>query len=260
VKILADWKATELKKPKLNKPILIEGMPGIGNVGKIAADMLVEQLKAEKIISFFSYCLPNSVFVKENNMVELPKIELFHKRIGKQDFLFLVGDVQPVNEEDSYKFAQCVVDTLVKKGCKEIIALGGIGLQELPAKPKLYCTGNEKTLIDELVKQGANNKLYGFVGPIMGITGLLLGLTKDKKIRSAAVLIETAAHPMHIGLREAKELMSFLDKKYKLGVDIKKLEKDIGKLEQGIKPMMKQQELLEKEKLKESHSDTSYIG
>ena len=48
---MSDWKTTVVKKVKLNKPILIVGMPGIGNVGKIAADLMVDQLKAEKIIS-----------------------------------------------------------------------------------------------------------------------------------------------------------------------------------------------------------------
>ena len=60
------WEVTkEIKTiPKLNKPILIEGLPGIGNVGKIAVDFLIEELKAKKIYSFFSYKFPHSVFCK----------------------------------------------------------------------------------------------------------------------------------------------------------------------------------------------------
>jgi proteasome assembly chaperone (PAC2) family protein len=176
--MMAEWKTTLLKKDlKLKKPVLIEGMPGIGNVGKIAADTMVDQLKAEKIASFFSFCLPNSVFVKDNNMVELPKIEMYHKKKGSSDFLFLVGDVQPMHEENSYKFAEAVIKLCSELGCEEIVALGGIGLAELPKEPKLYCTGNDKKLIQEFEKLGVSNKLYGFVGPIMGITGLLLGLS-----------------------------------------------------------------------------------
>ena len=49
------WEVTfETKKvPKLNNPVLIEGLPGIGNVGKIAIDFIVEELKAQKLCSFF---------------------------------------------------------------------------------------------------------------------------------------------------------------------------------------------------------------
>ena len=43
------WKITPLIEDiKLNNPVLIEGLPGIGNVGKIAADFIVEELKGEK--------------------------------------------------------------------------------------------------------------------------------------------------------------------------------------------------------------------
>ena len=259
---MPEWKTTVVKKVKMSKPVLIVGMPGIGNVGKITVDLMVDQLKADKIMSFFSYCLPNSVFVQEDNMVELPRIEFKHKKKGKNDFIFLVGDVQPMREEDSYAFANAVLQAAAKYKCKEIITLGGIGLQEPPVKSKVYCTGNDKKLIDEFVKLGVSNKLHGLVGPIMGISGLLLGLSKEKKIRAVSLLAETYANPMHLGLRESKELMTILEKKYKLGVDLNKIESDIKKLEKDLKPLTKQQELLEQEKLMElgSHQDTSYIG
>jgi uncharacterized protein (TIGR00162 family) len=258
---MAEWKIKTIKKVKLNKPVMIEGMPGIGNVGKIAADLIVEQLKAEKIMSFFSYCLPNSVFVKEDNMVELPKIELFYKRKGKADFLFLVGDVQPLKEEESYLFAEAVLNQASKFKCKEIITLGGIGLQEPPKKARVFCTGNDKALINEFVKHGANDKLHGLVGPIMGISGLLLGLGKEHGIKAVTLLAETYGHPMHIGLREAKETMRILEAKYKLGLDMAEVEKDIKKFESEIKPRVKQAEMLEQKKLSDSaREDASYIG
>lgn len=258
---MSDWKIKTIKKVKLHKPILIEGMPGIGNVGKLAADLIVEQVKASKIISFFSRCLPNSVFVTEDNLVELPKIEIYYKKIGKKDFLFLVGDVQPMKEEDSYSFAQAVIEIADKHECTEIVTLGGIGLHEQPKKPRVYCTGNDKKFINEFVKLGASSKLYGVVGPIMGVSGLLLGLSKEKGIRAASLLAETYSHPMHIGLRGAKEIIRMLEKKYKLGIDMGKLEKDIKGFESDLKPRTKQQELLEQEKLgKLTHKETSYIG
>jgi proteasome assembly chaperone (PAC2) family protein len=59
---------------------------------------------------FFSYDLPNSVFVNENNLVELPKIEMYHKKINGKDFLFLAGDVQPSSERASYVFSELILE------------------------------------------------------------------------------------------------------------------------------------------------------
>ena len=40
--------------PELNRPILIEGLPGIGNVGKIACDFLCEKIDAKKFATIYS--------------------------------------------------------------------------------------------------------------------------------------------------------------------------------------------------------------
>ena len=107
------WKIKEIKKVKITKPVLLVGLPGIGNVGKIAVDILIDEVKAVKILDFFSHTLPNSVFVNEDNLIDLPKIEIYHKKIKKQDFLFLAGDVQPTVEEASYAFAEKVLFLLL---------------------------------------------------------------------------------------------------------------------------------------------------
>ncbi|MEE9525547.1 MAG: PAC2 family protein, partial [Candidatus Woesearchaeota archaeon] len=79
------------KKPKLNKPILIEGLPGIGNVGKVAVDFLIDELKAVKLYELFSYTFPHSVFVNEQNLVELPKIEIYYVKMKKGNDLLLLA-------------------------------------------------------------------------------------------------------------------------------------------------------------------------
>ncbi|MBN1792319.1 PAC2 family protein [Candidatus Woesearchaeota archaeon] len=256
---MSEWKVTVHKKVKLKNAVLIEGMPGIGNVGKIACDVIAEQVKAQRIASFFSHCLPNSVFVQEDHTVKLPTIELLYKKVKKRDFLFLVGDIQPAREEDSYSFTEAVLSLAKKLGCKEVAALGGIGLGEMPVESRIYCTGNDKKLVDGFAKYGADPQLYGIVGPIMGVTGLVLGLGDAYGIKAVALLAETYASPMHVGLHEAKGLMRILEKKYSFGVKIAEFEKDLKKLEKELKPRARQQEMLDQEA--ETHyQDTSYIG
>jgi len=138
------WEITQEEKslPTLHHPVLIEGLPGIGNVGKIAADFLVEELKAKKLYSFFSYQFPHSVFVNEKNLVDLPKITFYYKIIKGREFIFLTGDVQPVDEYGCYQFCHEVLELFSKFKGKTMVTLGGIGLSKIPEKPKLYVTGS----------------------------------------------------------------------------------------------------------------------
>ena len=260
------WKITQFgKTPKLHKPILIEGLPGIGNVGKVAVDFLIDELKAKKLIEITSYTFPHSVFVNEDNLVELPIVEIFHKKLKNRDVLLLGGDVQPVDEISSYEFSDKILDLAEKNNVKEIITLGGIGLSDIPKKPKIYCTGNSKKIINAYRSDAVSNNLYGVVGPIVGVSGLLLGLASKRNIDAVSLLAETYGHPMYLGIKGAKEILKVLNKKLDLKIDVNKLDREIKDIEGEI--MKKTEQLGEvtkqialKKFQKQFGKDVDYIG
>src|SRR3989338_9172477 len=100
---MSTWKIDQIgKKPKLRNPILIEGLPGIGNVGNVAVDFLIDELKAKKLYEITSHTFTHSVFVNEDNLVELPMIDIYYRKFNgkKNDLILLGGDVQPTDEEN----------------------------------------------------------------------------------------------------------------------------------------------------------------
>jgi len=263
------WKIKQFgKKPKLRNPVLVEGLPGIGNVGKVAVDFIIDELKAKKIYELFSFTFPHSVFVNENNLVELPTIEVFYKKMpGKRDLLLLAGDVQPIDEVSCYEFSEKVLDILDGFKGKEVVTLGGIGLQAVPKKPKVYCTGNNKKMINGWAKDTiANNKVHGIVGPIVGVSGLLLGLADKRNISAVSFLAETYGHPMFLGIKGAREILKILNAKLNLKINLKDMDKEIKSLEQEM--IKKTEELsavsknaaIKKLKGKLGKDETSYIG
>jgi len=264
---MSTWKISQKGRlPKLRNPILIEGLPGIGNVGKVVVDFMIEELKAKEIYEISSYTFPHSVFINEDNLVELPTTKLFYKKFNgkKKELLLLAGDVQPIDEVSSYEFSEKMLDILKKFNGNEVITLGGIGLGEIPKKPRVYCTGNSKDIIKKY-KDTANEKIYGVVGPIVGVSGLLLGLAGKKKIKAISFLAETYGHPMYLGIKGAREILKILNKKLSLGININKLEKEIEEIEAEI--MKRTEELSDVSrqtalrKLKgKLGSETSYIG
>jgi hypothetical protein len=259
---MTDWKIKQTKNIALNDPILIEGLPGIGNVGKIAVDFLIDELKAKKIYEIHSRTFPHSVFINERNLIEMPKIEIYYKKAekGKNDYLFLAGDVQPSDEVSCYHFSEEIIKICRKHGCKDIITIGGIGLADVPKKPKIFYTGNKKSAIEKYKDKNLNNKLYGVVGPIVGVSGLLLGIA-DKNMNSIALLAETYAHPMYLGVKGAKEVLSYLNKKFKFGIDIIKLDKEIKEIEDEIlKKTEEIAKLTQQAVKKKPKGEISYIG
>jgi len=259
---MSTWRIDQFgKKPKLKKAIFIEGLPGIGNVGKVVIDFIVDELGAKKIYEITSNTFPHSVFVNEDNLVELPKIEIFYKKFNNgHDLLLMGGDVQPIDEISSYEFSEKILDLVEGFNTHEIITLGGIGLGEIPKKPKLYCTGNSRRIIEKYKSRKVQDKLYGVVGPIVGISGLLLGLASKRKIDAVSLLAETYGHPMYLGVKGAREVLKVLNDKLKLGVDVDKLEKEIAYIERQIVKRTKELSNVSGKGGLKKRKEFSYIG
>lgn len=267
--------------PKFNNPLLIEGLPGIGNVGKVAADFMVEELKAKKFLEIRSFSFPHSVFVNEQNLVDLPLVHMYYKKSngngrakgkakkknaakgGNRDLLFLVGDIQPLDEVASYEFSYKVLSILKYVGCREIITMGGIGLQTVPEKPKVYCTGSSKEIVAKYIKgTNASGNLYGIVGPIIGVTGLLVGLAKEKDMDAVCMLAETYGHPLYLGLDGSQEILKILNNKLGLGMDLREFGKEMEEVEKELmkrtKELTKAAKAAKLSRLK--NDEVSYIG
>lgn len=254
-------KVTKIESVKTKNPILIEGLPGIGNVGKIAVDYMIDTLKPKMIYEIHSDGFPHAVFVNQQNLVDLPTIRIYHKKIKDKDVLFLAGDVQPIDEPSCYEFCNKVLDMMEEINIKEVITLGGIGLQRVPENPQVYCTGNSKKIIQKYKSPNLKCNIYGIVGPIMGVSGLLVGLAKYRNIPSIALLAETFGHPTYVGIKGAREILKILDKKLELGLDLRNIDKDIAQVDKDIKARTDQLTQIKQQPKKPGKKpDISYIG
>ncbi len=259
------WKLNKIvKRLNIRNPILIEGLPGVGNVGKVAVDFMIDDLNAKKLGEFESHAYPNSVFINEKNLIELPAIEVYYKQLRnkRHDLLFLSGDIQPVDEISCYKFSESVIDLFQNYSGKEIITLGGVALKDVPKNPRVYCTGNCAKAVKNYAKgMRINKNLYGSVGPIVGVSGLLLGLAKKRNIPAVTLLAETYAHPMYLGVNGAKEILHVLNKKLGINVNILELEKEIKELEEELqKDVIDIKKPARLKRIKSKLGDISYIG
>ena len=251
-----NFKIKILKKIQFNSPILIEGLPGIGNVGKITLDYLVHSFDAEAFLEIYSNRFPNSVFVNEDNLIDLPRITFYYKKFKGKEFIFLGGDVQPVDEAGSYEFCNEVLKLVKRFKGNKIITMGGIGLPRIPDYPKVYATGNSKEVMKYFDDAKVNKKIFGTVGPIIGVTGLLIGLAKEHKIDAICLLSQTFGHPNYMGVRGAKEILHVLEKKLSLGLNLKRLNKEADEL-QAISDSLEDAEYIDDA---EEEHENNYFG
>src|SRR2546428_8135418 len=144
-----------LEHPKLNDPIFIEGLPGIGNVGKLAAEHLKDELKAVKFAEMFSKSFPPQVLVQEDGVVKLVNNEFHYvKRHGGRDLVILVGDYQGLTPEGQYELSDRVLKEITGLGVKLAYTLGGCGMGRMVTKPRVLGAATDLDLVKEMEKHG----------------------------------------------------------------------------------------------------------
>jgi uncharacterized protein (TIGR00162 family) len=244
----------ELEKVKMKNPVLIEGLPGIGLVGKIAADHLIDELKAKKVADLYSPHFPHQVIMQKNGVMRMIKNRFYYAKGRKHDLLILVGDVQAVTSEAQYEATGKMLDYAEKKGVKLIITLGGYGTGKVHDKPKVFGIVSNKPLVEHYKKYGI---IFGESrGSIIGAAGLLLGMGKIRKMPGICIMGET--HGGFVDPKSAQSVLEVLCKVLEIKVDAKKLDKRAKESEQFAKKMEKEA-MAAKGLPHESKHDLSYI-
>ncbi len=239
------------KKPKLKNPIFMEGLPGIGNVGKLAVEHIIEETKATKFAEVYSKDFPPQVFINMDGTIKLVNNEFYYlksKKKNQRDLVFLTGDYQGLSSHGQYDLAEKILDIVQDLNVKEIYTLGGYGLGHEIKEPKVLCATTDKNLVSKMKKYGAIFKKNEPGGGIVGASGLLLGLGKLRGLQGACFMGETPGYL--VDPKSAKAVLKILMKVLNLDINLSELEKKAKEIEY-IAHQLKEMESASKEKTDE---------
>jgi hypothetical protein len=232
------------KGVQLNDPILIEGLPGIGLVGKIATEHLIKELKAEKVAEIYSEHFPHQVLMLRKGTLRMLKNRIYAWKNPKKngsDLLMLVGDIQAITPEAQFEICNVILDYFKKMKGRRIYTLGGYGVGKIVENPRVLGSATHKEVVEELKKYGV---VFGEAnGSIIGAAGLLLGLGKIRKMSGACLMGET--HGGYIDAKSAKSVLTVLTRIVGIKVDLNKFDERVKETEKFMKKMEKE---IEKQK------------
>jgi len=171
--------------PVLENPIFVQGLPGFGNVGKIAAHLLVKFCSAKPFAELYSPSFPDYVSIDSKGICRLPRYEFYAAPMEKNDFIIMTGDTQPSFDDVVAHYQICgeILDFVEKQKCSFIVTIGGVPITE--EKAQVYVAATSPRLALEFMEKGA--VIYS-KGRIMGATGLVLGLAKERNLEGVCLL------------------------------------------------------------------------
>lgn len=239
-----ETKINVIKKVKSNNPIFVEGLPGIGSVGRVTAQYLIDELKAVKIAELYSpYFLP---FVSiQNSTIDMLKNEFYYWKNPKKtgnDILIMIGDCQcgDTSTVGHYEIVEKVLDFCETLGVKRIFTLGGFGTGEIEETKDIEILGavNDKKLLGEFKSSGVDfESSTERIQYIVGASGLLIGLGKERGMDGICLMGETTGFPILTDPRAAERLLKVLVKILKLNLDLSKIDQKSKEMETFLKKL-----------------------
>ncbi len=224
------------EKPELTEPILIEGLPGVGNVGKLAAEHLIDEIGATKYADIYSTDFPPQVFVNDDGTIKLARNELYYWN-GPVDLVILTGDYQGLSTRGQYVLVQSILQLVQEYGTRRIYTLGGYGVGVEVEEPTVTGAATHPELIEELEEYGIVFQDKGG-GGIVGASGLLLGIGKMMDMEGVCLMGETSGYMVDPG--SAREVLKILAGILDVDIGFAKLEEkaeEISKIAQRIKQL-----------------------
>lgn len=168
-------------------PILLEGLPGIGNVGKLVCDHIV---KHDAVLwkDIFSRDFPPQVMIQGDGTIQMVRAQLWHLP-GEQDYVILTGDFQPLTPDGQYDLVEKTLDLVQPK---EVYTLGGFGLGASVDEPGVMGAATDVEMVAALADHGVQFEEDEPGAGIIGASGLFLGIGQQRGIRGACLMGETS--------------------------------------------------------------------
>lgn len=216
-----------LAKPKLKRPVLVEGFPGLGLVGTISASYLVEKLKMEPLGYITGEQFPPLAAV--HNHRPLYPARMYYSQ--KHDLIVFISEfvipMGAVNElaDKIYEFA--------KKGkVRRIVSLGGITIKG--EQDEVFAIASLPELTREVEKIPSVKPIKE--GATTGVTGVLLARGAVEKYPVVSLLAESREG--YMDPKAAAMVLEVLKTMLRIDFDTGALEDEAKLIDDKVKNIM----------------------
>lgn len=212
---------------KSENPIVIEGFPGIGLVGNITCQHVIEELEMKYIGSIDSRYFP-PLAVLFNGIIYMP-VRIYEA--AKKDIVVVISDI-PIHPTASYDISKALVDWMQKIKAKTIVSIAGIATTTGERRVFGGATNNEM-----LEKIKDKTEIFQ-VGTISGISGSIMTECFLRNMPAVSLLGETPGP--NPDPRAAVEVIKVLNKIFDLSINTEKLLSQAEQIELELSKLAEQ--------------------
>jgi uncharacterized protein len=216
-----------VEKLACKNPTIICGFPGMGLVGNIVCQFLLEQFKMEACGYIESRLFP-PVAIVYGGLVKSP-VRIYEN--PEREIVIVFSDI-PIDPIVSGEVGRILIAWVKTINPKEVISIAG--LATTGSEHRIFAAG---ATTEDLARVKDNAEVFE-VGTISGVPGVIMNECKNNGIPAICILGETrGANP---DPRSAAELVKALGKIYSWDINIDALIKEADQIEQMMHKLSEQ--------------------
>lgn len=244
---------------EVENPVFIEGLAGIGHIGKTTVDYLADHLDAQKVGELYSHHFPPYTIVKDNKTVDLLKNDIYQlQRDDGRDLVLIEGNAQASTPEGHYEVAEKIMELVEEVNASEIITVGGYGTGDVIEDPDVFGAVTTDEVREEYEDHGI--EFDHDVGQIVGASGLILGLGHEKEYPGICLLGETPGFLLS-DPKATEAVLQAIESILDLDLDYTELDEKVKESQEVLKKLQNIQDKQGQDQdSQQGQQDLGYIG
>lgn len=217
----------------VENPIFLEGLAGIGHIGRNVVSYIAEHTDSEKVGAIYSHHFPPFTMVEDDKTVQTIRNEIYQlPRDGKEDLVLLEGNAQANTPEGHHEVAEKLMDLVDDLEASQIITVGGYGTGDVVEDPEVFGVTTSTETQDEYRELGVT--FDHDVGQIVGVSGLLLGIGDDRGYDGVCVLGETPGFLLS-DPKSTEEVLKVVEQLVDVDLDYSQLDEKVEESQDVLK-------------------------
>lgn len=246
--------------PEIEDPLFVEGLPGVGLVGKLAVDHLISECESQPVTRVYSEHFPPAISVDGDGMGSLPSLSVHAIETDARDLLVLAGEAQAQEAVGQYRLAGATLDIAQSFGVNQVVTLGGFGTGEEVDDYDVIgaASARSEDLRERLEAAGVSFEREGAPGNIVGMSGLLVGLGAREGFETAGLLGLTPGY--HVDPGSARAVLDVLQAAFDFSVSLETLDDQAEHVHELLQRIQEIQQRRQEPSSSTSGEDLRYFG
>jgi uncharacterized protein (TIGR00162 family) len=231
--------------PEMDSPVFVEGLPGIGNVGRICAEHLISIFQGKKFGDIYSKAFPHQVRNNPDGTLALVGNGLYYST-SPRNIICLTGNMQPLptDFESHYVMAETILDLCEDLGVELIITLGGYFARDPGNDRKVYGAASSPDIVQRYEGLDLEFLTDEPATPIVGVSGLIPAMASARGAQVLCLLGETTGS-MKPDTSSASAILKRIASALEIEVDLSDLSKSSESIENEMNEIIRRIEHVE---------------